>query len=68
MSICVLCNKSELYEVDAVFDTTGVELPEPPYAPLAPSGACSECGEMTMATRMVEKDGRHLCIPCAEAK
>ena len=52
---------------DAVFDTTAVELPEPPYAPLAPSEACAECGEMTMSTRMVEKDGRRLCIPCAEA-
>jgi formylmethanofuran dehydrogenase subunit E len=53
---------------DAVFDTTGAELSEPPYAPLAPSEACAECGEMTMSTRMKEKDGRHLCIPCAEAK
>ncbi len=53
---------------DAVFDTTAVELPEPPYAPMAPSEPCSECGEMTMSTRMVEKDGKRLCIPCAEAK
>lgn len=53
---------------DAVFDTTAVELIEPPYAPLAPSEACAECGEMTMSTRMVEKDGRRLCIPCAEVE
>jgi formylmethanofuran dehydrogenase subunit E len=53
---------------DAVFDTKEVKLPEPPYAPLAPSQACAECGEMTMSTRMVEKDGQRLCIPCAEAE
>lgn len=53
---------------DAVFDSTAVKVPEPPYAPLAPSEACAECGEMTMSTRMVEKDGRRLCIPCAEAE
>ena len=52
---------------DAVFDTKEVKCPEPPYAPLDPSEACARCGEMTMATRMIEtKDGRHLCIPCAE--
>jgi formylmethanofuran dehydrogenase subunit E len=51
----------------AVFSTTEVHLPEPPYAPLAPSEACAKCGEMTMSTRMVEtKSGKHLCIPCAE--
>ena len=52
---------------DAVFDTKEVKCPEPPYAPLAPSEACARCAEMTMATRMIEtKDGRRLCIPCAE--
>jgi formylmethanofuran dehydrogenase subunit E len=53
---------------EAVFDSAPVELPEPPYAPLAPSEPCAKCGEMTMSTRMVEKDGRRLCIPCAEAE
>ena len=52
---------------DAVFDTKEVKCPKPPYAPLAPSEACARCGEMTMATRMIEtKDGRRLCIPCAQ--
>lgn len=53
--------------LDAVFDTKEVKYPEPPYAPLAPSEACARCAEMTMATRMIEiKDGRRLCIPCAQ--
>jgi formylmethanofuran dehydrogenase subunit E len=51
---------------DRVFDTAPVDIPEPPYAPLAPSEACAECGEMTMSTRMVDTDdGRRLCIPCS---
>ena len=54
---------------DAVFSTTEVELPEPPYAPLAPSEACAQCGEMTMSTRMVDTDdGRRLCMPCASSR
>jgi formylmethanofuran dehydrogenase subunit E len=53
--------------LDVVFDTKEVKYPEPPYAPLAPSEACARCAEMTMATRMIEiKDGRRLCIPCAQ--
>jgi formylmethanofuran dehydrogenase subunit E len=53
---------------EAVFDTDAVQIPEPSYAPLAPSEACAECGEMTMSTRLVDThDSRRLCIPCAEA-
>jgi formylmethanofuran dehydrogenase subunit E len=53
---------------DAVFETTAVDMPEPDYAPLAPSEACAKCGEMTMSTKMVDaKDGGRLCMPCAEA-
>lgn len=52
---------------DRVFETRPVECPQPPYAPLAPSKACDRCGEMTMATRMVQaQDGQALCIPCAQ--
>ena len=54
--------------VDEVFSTTEVKLPELPYAPLAPSEACAQCGEMTMSTKMVHtNNGRHLCIPCASS-
>jgi len=51
---------------DAVFDTTEVRCPEPPYAPLAPSEACAQCGEMTMATKMVQAERGAVCIPCAQ--
>lgn len=51
---------------DRVFETRSVLCPEPPYAPLAPSKACARCGEMTMATRMVQaENGQRVCIPCA---
>jgi formylmethanofuran dehydrogenase subunit E len=51
---------------DDIFHTEKVDCDIPPYAPLARSKACAVCGEMTMSTKMVEKeDGEHLCIPCA---
>ena len=50
---------------DTVFDAREISLPEPPYAPLAPSEACGACGEITMATKlMVTQEGKRLCIPC----
>ena len=54
---------------DTVFNTEAVTCPEPPYAPLAPSEACTVCGEMTMATKMIDtEDGKRLCMPCAQKK
>lgn len=50
-----------------VFATEEVPVSEPPFAPLAPSVPCARCGEMTMATRLVEAaDGNSYCLPCAE--
>jgi formylmethanofuran dehydrogenase subunit E len=52
---------------DEVFTTTKVTFDEPLYAQLAPSEPCAICGEMTMATKMVQlNDGRQTCIPCSE--
>jgi len=52
--------------LDAVFEVQEVQSPEPSYAPLAPSKACARCGEMTMATKMIEKDGKVFCAPCLQ--
>jgi formylmethanofuran dehydrogenase subunit E len=52
--------------LDAVFEAKEVQCPEPPYAPLAPSKACARCGEMTMATKMIEKNGQLFCNPCSK--
>jgi len=54
--------------IEEVFNISTMESPPPPYAPLASSEACSRCGEMTMATKLVTSaDGRRLCRPCAQA-
>ncbi len=52
---------------EAVFNSEEINCPEPPYAPLAPSEACADCGEMTMATKMIQTaQGKHLCFPCSQ--
>lgn len=38
----------------------------PAFAETAPSRACDFCGEMTMATRMKQKNGKNYCTPCSE--
>ncbi|MDX2496935.1 MAG: hypothetical protein QNL11_03425 [Desulfobacterales bacterium] len=49
-----------------VFYAEEVRFIMPPYAPLARSEACATCGEMTMSTKMIEKDaGKRVCIPCS---
>ncbi|MDI6873323.1 MAG: FmdE family protein [Actinomycetota bacterium] len=51
----------ELFRVEEV----DFRLPE--EAVIHPSVPCERCGEPTMQTRLVEVDGKKLCIPCAEA-
>jgi formylmethanofuran dehydrogenase subunit E len=54
-------------DFSSVFATEEIPPPEQPYAPLAPSVACAKCGEMTMATRLVNAGSNGLyCVPCAE--
>ena len=38
----------------------------PPGARIRQSVACDECGERVMATRIQDRDGRKVCIPCQE--
>ena len=53
-------------DFSAVFATEEIPPPEQPYAPLAASAACARCGEMTMATRLVDAGTQGLyCLPCA---
>lgn len=54
---------------DEVFSAAETGFAMPPYAPMAPSVACSICGEMTMQTKMVPKKdeaGRFICLPCSD--
>lgn len=55
-------NFHELFTIEDNF----LELPE--YAPIFESFTCSKCDESVMATRIVEKEGEKLCIPCAREK
>ena len=49
----------DLYYMDEV----DFEIPE--EARIEPSIPCQNCGEPTMQSRLVEKEGRPLCIPCS---
>jgi formylmethanofuran dehydrogenase subunit E len=53
--------------LEGVFTTTEVPFDEPHYAPLERSEPCVICGDMTMATKMVNlTGGRRACVPCSQ--
>ena len=43
-----------------------VEAETLPMARIYPSLHCEKCGEKVMSSRIKEKNGRKLCIPCSE--
>ena len=51
---------------DALLNLKTVAIDEPPKARIHDSIPCDRCGERVMATRIMESDGRRLCIPCSE--
>ncbi len=53
--------------VEELFSITEVEYSLPPQAEIRASFPCDRCGEPTMETRLVERDGRRLCIPCSRS-
>jgi len=53
---------------EQVLSCQHVEIEPPPLARLHGSAFCAACGERVMETRLREINGRHLCIPCAEAE
>jgi formylmethanofuran dehydrogenase subunit E len=53
--------------LEAVYEVREIGYPDLPYAELAPSVACAVCGELTMATKMIDAGkGKRLCAPCAK--
>ena len=48
-----------------LFTITNVEVPIPPKARIEPSITCARCGEPTMATKILERDGEKICRGCA---
>ncbi len=53
---------------DEMFNISKIKIQVPEYAPIFETIKCSICGENVMKTRIVEKDNKCLCIPCAEAE
>jgi len=53
--------------VEDLFRVEEVDFQLPEEASIYPSLPCERCGEPTMQTRLVEVDGKRLCIPCSEA-
>ncbi len=52
-------------DFDKIFKTETVDVRIPPYAPSHESIICEACGEAVMGSRIIEQDGKKLCIPCA---
>ena len=51
---------------EALFDVREIHEDLPPKAQIEPSKPCRRCGEPTMASKLTEKDGIHLCGGCLE--
>lgn len=51
---------------EKLFNIEWVEVPLPEIARIYDSVVCESCGEKTMETRIVDCDGRKLCIPCSK--
>ena len=52
---------AELFE-----ERTGVLVSLPATAPSYESFPCDDCGEMVMSTRLKQREGKNVCIPCDE--
>ena len=51
---------------EELFKVEDVEIDPPPQAQIHSSVTCDACGEPTMETRTVRKEGKTYCIPCAK--
>ncbi|MFW5699910.1 MAG: TrmO family methyltransferase domain-containing protein [Bacteroidota bacterium] len=52
-------------DFDKIFQVQEEDAAIPSYAPIHDSIVCDTCGELTMASRIVEQEGRNLCLACA---
>ena len=50
-----------------IFKIEEVEVEIPEYAPIHESHLCDKCGESVMATRILERDGKVLCLECSDS-
>jgi formylmethanofuran dehydrogenase subunit E len=57
-----------LSEGDKIFKIDEVSLEPPEKARIFNDVLCERCGESVMSTRIVERSGKKLCIPCSMAQ
>ncbi|MHB1389749.1 MAG: FmdE family protein [Thermoleophilia bacterium] len=53
--------------IESLFDIREVEIEIPPPASIQSSRECDRCGEPVMATRVINREGKALCMECAQA-
>jgi formylmethanofuran dehydrogenase subunit E len=53
---------------EEVFQIEEVDVEEVSYAPIFESATCSVCGEDVMETRARLRDGKPVCLPCADER
>ena len=51
---------------EAIFEIQEVEITPPEKARIFNDILCDSCGEPVMSSRIVQKDGKKLCIPCSK--
>jgi len=61
-----VCDAILAAPAEEIFVVTPVPSPPPEPARIHRSVPCDECGESVAEHRLVERDGKRLCIPCAE--
>ncbi|MHB0866879.1 MAG: FmdE family protein [Thermoleophilia bacterium] len=52
--------------IESLFDIREVKIEIPPPASIQSSRECERCGEPVMATRVVNREGKALCMECAQ--
>lgn len=52
-------------DFDKIFNIEDIDVEIPDYAPSHESIVCHKCGEPVMSTRIIKRQGKQFCIPCA---
>ncbi len=50
---------------DSIFEIKPIKIKPIERAPIFDSIKCQNCGELVMSTKIIEQDGRHFCVSCA---
>jgi formylmethanofuran dehydrogenase subunit E len=58
--------KSLISEPASYFDVKEIKMDPPPLAQIADTLPCEICGEQTMVSRMVQREGSMICKDCAK--